>query len=377
MFVWLLAVTLVVLIAAALGQHYRFGHLRPGQRAEELRFIASSSSWTDRQFCGLFGLCGVHHLKGAGWATLPLQSLFSPDDDTAHEEGEGDQYEDFWSSGTDDPAAWSDTERVLRDIPQFVFDHAPLIHLYSGETYWPGDIAEHLQHTTPFFNYTPATTERRHENLSTLDQLNEYGRGVFLHSDDNIEELPEWLRGIKNVPRPVPAAVVDEHPPPLASLPYDDELKVDTSTNNASWVKAGISESSDPADVSFPSAIKLDSSSNNIDADPPAPRVVGRSRAPAILIVVAKEDGVVDAFWFFFYSYNLGNSVLGVRFGNHVGDWEHTCVRFEHGEPRAVYFSEHSGGEAYSYAAVEKIGKRVSTAPSPCSTSRSYHCPRD
>lgn len=86
----------------------------------------------------------------------------------------------------------------------------------------------------------------------------------------------------------------------------------------------------------------------------------GWSRAPATLVVVQKSHGVVDAFWFFFYSYNLGNQVLNVRFGNHVGDWEHTLVRFQHGEPKAVYFSQHESGEAYSYAAVEKIGKRVS-----------------
>jgi hypothetical protein len=87
--------------------------------------------------------------------------------------------------------------------------------------------------------------------------------------------------------------------------------------------------------------------------------VGGRSDAPAVLVVVPKGDGVVDAFWFFFYSYNLGNAVFNVRFGNHVGDWEHTVVRFQHGEPKAVFFSEHSFGEAYTYDAVEKIGKRV------------------
>jgi hypothetical protein len=69
---------------------------------------------------------------------------------------------------------------------------------------------------------------------------------------------------------------------------------------------------------------------------------------------------VVDAFWFFFYSYNLGNAVFNIRFGNHVGDWEHTVVRFQHGEPKAVFFSEHSFGEAYTWDAVEKKGNRVS-----------------
>jgi len=88
------------------------------------------------------------------------------------------------------------------------------------------------------------------------------------------------------------------------------------------------------------------------------PRKGGRSKAPAVLVVVDKGAGVVDAFWFYFYSFNLGNSVLNVRFGNHVGDWEHCMVRFYHGEPKALFFSAHTAGEAYSYEAVEKVGKR-------------------
>ena len=87
----------------------------------------------------------------------------------------------------------------------------------------------------------------------------------------------------------------------------------------------------------------------------------GRSDAPAILVVMDKGNGIVDAFWFYFYSFNLGNTVVNVRFGNHVGDWEHCLVRFHNGKPKALFFSAHQGGEAYSYEAVEKIGQRVST----------------
>lgn len=52
------------------------------------------------------------------------------------------------------------------------------------------------------------------------------------------------------------------------------------------------------------------------------------------------------------------SSVLGLSFGNHVGDWEHTMVRFVNGVPDIVYYSAHSGGSAYKYTAVEKIGDR-------------------
>ncbi|EFX02407.1 vacuolar sorting-associated protein [Grosmannia clavigera kw1407] len=81
----------------------------------------------------------------------------------------------------------------------------------------------------------------------------------------------------------------------------------------------------------------------------------GYSAAPAILVMVDKGSGIMDAFWFFFYSYNLGQTVLGVRYGNHIGDWEHCMIRFENGVPRALFLSEHEGGQAYAWGALEKF----------------------
>jgi hypothetical protein len=86
--------------------------------------------------------------------------------------------------------------------------------------------------------------------------------------------------------------------------------------------------------------------------------VDGASAAPATIIAVEKSEGIVDAFYFYFYTYNYGNAVLGLRFGNHVGDWEHTMVRFINGTPSVVYYSQHSSGAAYTYSAAEKIGVR-------------------
>jgi hypothetical protein len=84
-----------------------------------------------------------------------------------------------------------------------------------------------------------------------------------------------------------------------------------------------------------------------------------------VLVLVDKGSGIVDAFWFFFYSYNLGQTVLNIRFGNHVGDWEHCMIRFEHGTPRAMFLSEHAGGKAYAWKAMEKRTKKGSAAERP------------
>ena len=208
------------------------------------------------------------------------------------------------------PADFENDESVLSRIPQYVVDYAPLVHLYSGEEYWPCDMGEHLHHVTPELNFTPVQAGWQHPGLDNLSDLNrwEYGRHIFLTSNDNVENHPEWLMGEKNIP----------------VAPTASEWQVE---NN-----------------SPPQAAK-----HKVQG--------GRSDAPAVLVVVNKGNGVVDAFWFFFYSFNLGNMVI-LRFGNHVGDWEHTVVRFHNGKPKAIFVSEHFFGQAYSYRAVEKVGKR-------------------
>ena len=85
----------------------------------------------------------------------------------------------------------------------------------------------------------------------------------------------------------------------------------------------------------------------------------GRTRdaVTAAVIVNDKGDGNVDAFYMYFYAYNYGGEVLGwskLNFGNHVGDWEHTMVRFANGVPQAVWFSQHANGQAFRYSTVEK-----------------------
>ncbi|KAI0756378.1 hypothetical protein C8Q80DRAFT_1264442 [Daedaleopsis nitida] len=89
-----------------------------------------------------------------------------------------------------------------------------------------------------------------------------------------------------------------------------------------------------------------------------APDANGLSGAPATIVLVNKPDGVLDAFFFTFFSFNDGGKVIGIAFGDHVGDWEHTMVRFVNGEPTAYYLSAHSGGSAYTFDAVEKTSGR-------------------
>ena len=46
--------------------------------------------------------------------------------------------------------------------------------------------------------------------------------------------------------------------------------------------------------------------------------------------------------------------MVNIRFGNHVGDWEHTLIRFKDGKPESVFLSQHSGGDAHAWHALEK-----------------------
>lgn len=80
------------------------------------------------------------------------------------------------------------------------------------------------------------------------------------------------------------------------------------------------------------------------------------------VIVADKGNGLVDAFYFYFYAFDDGGIVLGMNLGNHIGDWEHNMVRFQNGVPQAVWYSQHSAGQAFKYSVVLKdaAGLRVS-----------------
>ncbi|KAL4901936.1 hypothetical protein BDW74DRAFT_159240 [Aspergillus multicolor] len=333
---------------------------------DEKSWIASSHHWVDRKACRWFGICGVAHFH-------PVHSRFGhrKADTMMQLPGEDDSspWQEYWANETaHSEEAWDAAERSRRQIPDYVLEYAPLVHLFSREQYWPCDIAEHLYHTTPMLNYTPIQSQSDHPTLRDLDQLNQWeaGRNVFLTSNDNVEARPPWMEGEKNVPSPPD----DDLEPAWADWDgrIDGAVPDDTPENRAKWYDTQLPLQDREADdipldklgyfMSDEEHVR-DELRKRYGGEPIyTTEVGGRSEAPAILLVIDKGNGIVDAFWFYFYSFNLGNVVFNVRFGNHIGDWEHCLVRFHHGKPKALFFSAHSGGEAYSYEAVEKIGRR-------------------
>ncbi|RMZ77186.1 hypothetical protein DV738_g4466, partial [Chaetothyriales sp. CBS 135597] len=349
---------------------------RPEDR-EERQWIATSKSWLDRKACRWIGFCGLAHLRFADRA-FGYRSE-SGDGDNQHVIQPDKDWEEAWNDTKDRPEDWTHDERILREIPDYVIEHAPLVHLFSGEQFWPGDIAEHLYHITPSLNYTPIPASEIEPSLKNLDKLNEHQRGkwVYLTSQDNVEDLPEWLEGEKNIPAP---GLDPENPfegndswVHFPGRSWVDGVK-DAIHDLKDWFAPGLDRDFEQEDDYLKSRwpdLTLAKSNNSwrgkyheelrrrsADSKPEEKIRGGKSEAPAVLLTVNKGNGIVDAFWFFFYSFNLGNVVFNIRFGNHVGDWEHTMIRFQHGEPKAVFFSEHNFGSAYSYEAVEKLGKR-------------------
>ncbi|KAF1809407.1 hypothetical protein P152DRAFT_162929 [Eremomyces bilateralis CBS 781.70] len=305
-------------------------------------WIATSNSWLDRSACRWIGVCGLKHLNPDGWIFQPGEEppLVPPaKDDPALSAA----FEDSWR---EDGSSWTEEEKRIREIPSYVMTYAPYVHLYSEEEYWPSDVAEHLMHTTPYLNYTPAPEKTWDFDLDALHRLNHWGKSVYLQSKDNVEERPDWLGSQVNVP--VPPSLDDPKPEPDISIPELNDPQLSPRAVAppieppiGSHRRMGTLRAGESKQWMFGKKVEG-----------------GRSKAPATLVVVDKGNGTVDAFWWFFYSYNLGNEVFGVRFGNHVGDWEHMVVRFANGTPTSVFMSQHENGVAYNYDAVEKIGKR-------------------
>lgn len=340
----------------------------PEKARADKAWVDSSPYWLDRQACRWFSLCGIHHMR---WddPVKPRAPPLSP-----KELGElelkrsiserTDSWEDIGNR-----AKFHESGEKLDDVPDFVLRNAPLVHLYSGENFWPSDIAEHVQHMTPFFGQEPVNMT---ELLSLANMFNLTAKPgvVFLTSNEDVEQRPEWLSSHVGQPKPFDEDG-DEQVDPAEGHDIDEE-RIPYSEETTWWdvdqdhplrrILDPRDRSFEPTDMLAKHARRAQLSTGNPQKPiPPPPGTPGHkpdasgySKAPAVLVLVDKGSGILDAFWFFFYSYNLGQTVLNMRFGNHVGDWEHCMVRFENGVPRAMFLSEHEGGQAYAWAALEK-----------------------
>ncbi|KAH7325920.1 hypothetical protein B0I35DRAFT_421487 [Stachybotrys elegans] len=331
------------------------------KRWRDRLWVESSPYFWDRQSCRWLSLCGLHHLRKD-----PAEINSKPLSEKELRWKEWQEQRQLRRRSWDDiehpplsekKKSLHDRRKVLKDVPDFVLKYAPLVHLYSGEHFWPSDIKDHLGHMTAYVDEDPINGTEW--TLANLDELNDKLGRKFLHSQDDVESRPDWLHSENNKP-----ADFDPRGAPHQD-PATGRGQLDQGEPTTWWDadKAHpVHRISDPREHKFASGSPFDRPRRIHPRDVlprgHKPDADGRSDAPAVLVLVDKGDGILDAFWFFFYSYNLGQTVLGIRFGNHVGDWEHCMMRFDNGVPRAIYFSEHEGGQAYTYDAVEKYGDR-------------------
>ena len=368
-------------------------------RDAERRWVNTSPYWLDRQACRWLSLCGLMHVK-----TDPPGSKEEDDDDDesdghhGHELRRRDASQQIKEEArqrvlvppieNDAPERGADGENNedkthgLRGIPDYVLDYAPLVHLYSEEFFWPADIADHIKHMEPYANEKRINLTAPLE-LANLHSLHDNHGDLFLRSKDDVEMRPPWLHNWDSVPASFSDGGRDEdhrpaveigsgHVPsekttwfdvdrdhPLRRISDPRKIPGSDKTNYAPVPKGrrGDLRRRREERRNLPlmgAAGAATAAAATNEGEENKPDESGYSPAPVTLVLVDKGSGIVDAFWFFFYAYNLGQSVLGVRYGNHVGDWEHAMVRFDSGVPRAVFLSEHEGGQTYAWHALEK-----------------------
>ena len=91
------------------------------------------------------------------------------------------------------PASGSaNNKRQTTPLPAYALTYAPISYLYSGESWWPSDIATHLANTIPEVDFVavPGFTAAGSVLLATLDAQSS---SVYLTSKDNVDSSPAWL----------------------------------------------------------------------------------------------------------------------------------------------------------------------------------------
>lgn len=340
----------------------------PEKAKADKAWVDSSPFWLDRQACRWFSVCGIHHMR---WddpvkprgPPLSREEMGEPELKRRSLTRSKESWEDIGKR-----ARIYDSGQKLDDVPDFVSRNAPLVHLYSEENFWPSDIAEHIQHMTPYFGNAPVNMTEPLSLANMFDLTLKPGI-VFLTSNEDVEQRPEWLSSHIGEPKPFDEDGDEKIGP--ADGRDNEEEQLQYSEGTTWWdvdkdhplrrISGPRDRSFEPRDMLSKHArrARISTEDPQRPISPPGgpghkPDASGYSKAPAVLVLVDKGSGILDAFWFFFYSYNLGQTVLKMRFGNHVGDWEHCMIRFENGVPRAMFLSEHEGGQAYAWTALEK-----------------------
>ncbi|KAH8645823.1 hypothetical protein BX600DRAFT_390956 [Xylariales sp. PMI_506] len=74
-------------------------------------------------------------------------------------------------------------------LPDYAITYAPWSYLYSGESYFPSDVATHLENIIPEVNYVSLAAA----GSVTVDNVNQYNSSVYLTADDTPSTNPAWI----------------------------------------------------------------------------------------------------------------------------------------------------------------------------------------
>jgi hypothetical protein len=195
---------------------------------------------------------------------------------------------------------------IPSSVPDFVTQHAPIIRLSSSDPYRPADIASQLSNTIPKINSTsiPSSSIPSPLTLSNLADLNS-----IPNSRDGKDIYLTSTLDPTTSPRPQYLHGV---------LPNATTGKTEHAISSA-------------------------------------------------IITVDKGSDTIDAFYFYFYAFDYGGDYLdrSLNVGNHVGDWEQNAIRFIHGIPQSIWYSQHASGQAFEFSVTEKYHPPPSPSSSP------------
>jgi hypothetical protein len=289
---------------------FLYASLSPNQGShrrskEDDQWISTSNSWIDRTACRWIGICG-----GTNW--LWQTRLFRSKKNKSWSAEDWDFAEPYYD--------WNVPEEELlledaskREIPQCIIDYAPLVFLHPDEPYWVSNPSEHLRHVIPTFK--DKIVENYPLSLKNISRLNDFAGGeeVCLTSKDNIQDYPPWMYSNYSIPVSFPQEQLSK----IKDGSVTNPLLANKIAIDEGWYEVNPYDSNSGIYPSYKAAVLKEATTENLN------KSAGYSSTPAILITIRKSNDVLDAYWFLFNSYNQGNKVVGIRFGDHVGDWEH------------------------------------------------------
>ncbi|KAL8291470.1 hypothetical protein RQP46_002448 [Phenoliferia psychrophenolica] len=104
------------------------------------------------------------------------------------------------------PLRWGSRRKEVATkgpLPDYALTYAPVVYLYSNESWWPSSVETHLANVQPEVNYTRVASSPSNLTIANVNFAANNSEAIYLTSKDNVGASPQasWITSEYGAPK--------------------------------------------------------------------------------------------------------------------------------------------------------------------------------